>query len=68
MDKIVGYSSRKALKERLLARRQTHGESLHAYINRYLEQALQVDDLNEEFRLFGITSGILRDSEFWWSF
>ena len=55
MEQFVGSSSRKVPKERLLAVKQAHDEPLKAYINRYSEQALQVDELNEDFKLFGIT-------------
>jgi len=67
MEQFVGSSSGKTPKERLLAVRQAHDESLKDFINRYSEQALQVDDLNEDFKLFGISSGVRTESEFWWS-
>ena len=67
MEKFVGSSLGKVPKETLLAMKQIHDEPLKDYINRYSEQALQVDELNEDFRLFGITSGIRSESEFWWS-
>lgn len=58
MEQFVGSSSGKTPKERLLAIRQAHDETLKNYINRYSEQALQVDDLNKDFKLFRITSKI----------
>ena len=62
MKQFVGSSSGKVPKERLLAVKQIHDEPLKDYINRYSEQALQVDELNEDFKLFGITSVIRSES------
>ena len=67
MEQFVGSSLGKAPKERLMAVRQAHDETLKNYINSYSEQALQVDDLNEDLKLFGITSGIRTELEFRWS-
>ena len=53
-----------APKERLLAIRQRSDESLKNYTNHYSEQAILVDDLNGDFRLSSITSGLRNDSDF----
>lgn len=67
MEQFVRSSSRKTPRERLLDVRQAREESLKDYINRYSEEALQLDDVNEDFKLSWITPGIRTESEFWWS-
>lgn len=58
MEQFVGLSFGKYLKERLLAVRHANDEALKNYRNYYSEQALQVDELNEDFKLFEITTMI----------
>ena len=67
MDQFVGSQAGRTPKERLFAIRQRSDESLKFYINRYSEQAILVDNLNEDFKLSSITSGLRTHSAFWWS-
>ena len=67
MDQFVVSWAGRTPKERLFAILQRSDESLKDCINRYSENAILVDDLNEDFKLSSITSGLRTDSGFWWS-